>query len=280
MKLHSIIFFTLSVFPASISLTIPVVSYAAVPSQSRVPASSPANSPANSLSSSLASSLTSSLTSSLAKTKAALNMPTDERLEELQDQGPQGYRNLVEIMKDDGLSVESRWRAVTAAAEVGGDESIPDLEYALSSKDWFLRNAGLIGAQNVDRQLAINWAKKLLDDKALVVRVAAVSVLDELNDKSSIMLLWKTLAARENFQGRESLYIRRRIAEALTHLESPGSEGRFIALLKDPDDTLHPASIVALERLTGLRFGADDHDSLPVRRSRWLKWWKERSLGH
>ena len=69
-------------------------------------------------------------------TRAALGMPLRNRLEVLQAQGPEGYRNLVKLMFDPQMSMEVRWRAVTAAGRLGQKFSVPELEKALRSSEW------------------------------------------------------------------------------------------------------------------------------------------------
>jgi hypothetical protein len=208
-------------------------------------------------------------------TYEALRLPLGERMSALQLQGPQGYRNLRELMFDGKQSMETRWRAVTAAGLLGGKESRPELERALRAPEWFMRNAGLIAITNVDRGWALNWSRKLLSDKALVVRAAAVDALAELQDRASIALLWKKLDAKENFKGKQSLFIRRRIVETLAQLEGAGHEAKFIAVLSDRDESLHGPAIRALERITQKTMG-EPQEPVAFKKAHWQRWWKEK----
>jgi len=144
----------------------------------------------------------------------------------------------------------------------------------LIDRDWYMRNAGLIAMTNVDRELASSWARKLLSDKALMVRAAAVATLAELRDSAAAPLLWEKLYARENFKGHQSLFIRRRIVEALGRIESSGGEGRFVEVLADADESLHGPAIKALERMTKRTFGSPG-ESPGSKRAHWQQWWKE-----
>jgi HEAT repeat protein len=204
----------------------------------------------------------------------ALNLPLESRLQALRRQGPEGYRSLVQLMMDEKTPMEIRWRAVTAIGRIGGKESRPELERALGSKDWFMRNAGLIAMAGVDRGEAARWAKRLLSDKALIVRAAAVDTLAGLGDKSGADLLWEKLYSKENFKGKQSLFIRRKIVETLGQLEGKGREAKFIEILGDRDEDLHMAAIAALERISGLTLGTAK-DPLHLKRERWEAWWSE-----
>ncbi len=209
-------------------------------------------------------------------TSEALSLPLGNRLIVIREQGPDGYRNLVKIMEDTKQPMEMRWRAVTALGRIGGRESQPELEKALGSKEWYLRNAALVAMKNIDRETANGWARKLLNDKALMVRVAAVDTLALLRDSSASEVLWQKLYAPENFKGKQSLFIRRKIVEALALLEGRGGEARFVRVLEDHDSSLHPSAIGALERITQVKLGGKQ-DTTTMKRERWQAWWKEKT---
>ena len=212
----------------------------------------------------------------LEATRAALKLPLDERIQALQGEGPTGYRNLVQIMFDEKNSMDARWRAVTAVGRIGGELSRPELVRAFHSRDWYMRNAALVSAAHTDRGLAVEWARKLLSDKSLVVRTAAVNTLSELNDTTSSRLLWEKLYAKENFRGKQSLFIRHHIVETLARMESQGNESKFVDVLADHDETLYAPAISALEKLTQQSFGSSK-EPLKVKRAEWQRWWQEKS---
>jgi hypothetical protein len=213
---------------------------------------------------------------SLEATKSALGLPLANRMQVLLTQGEAGYRNLVNIMFDASASMDHRWRAVTAAGRIGGEEATPELARALKSKDWYMRNAALVSMSGINRDKAIEWARLLLSDKALLVRASAVQTLAALGDRSSASILWEKLYAKENFRGKHSLFIRRRILETLAKIESPGREQKFIEALNDSDETLHSVAVGALERMTNKKLGAAK-DTVRVKRGHWQQWWKEQS---
>ncbi len=247
---------TLAVMTAAIALLAPSPSSAAVPRGKAAAAARPDKIP-------------------MKRTLSALELPMGERISRLRHQGPQGYENLVGIMFDEKAEMDVRWKAVTAAGRLGGKEARPEIDRALKHEVWYMRNAGLVAARSMDRDIAIQAARSLLSDKALVVRSSAAEALADLGDRSSTDLLWRKLNAPENFKGGQSLFVRIKIAEALARLEKPGREAKFIGLLTDRDEALHAPAIQALERLTKKSVGPVD-GQLHERRAAWIKWWKEK----
>jgi HEAT repeat protein len=215
-------------------------------------------------------------TVSLSKTAEILNLPLENRVLALREQGESGYRNLVHLMFDEHQDLDTRWRSITAVARLAGALSKPELEKARHRREWFMRNAALVAMTEVDRTAALEWAKELIDDKALVVRAAAVDVIADLGGVEDNSLLWSKLNERINFRGNQSLFIRRRILETLAKNTEPGSEGRFIQVLHDRDESLHPMAIAALEKLTHQHLGKSK-EPLAFRKTYWLNWWKSRA---
>lgn len=208
-------------------------------------------------------------------TQEALDLPMANRIQVISAQGRAGYQNLVTLMFDTKSSMETRWRAVTTTARIGGLQAKPELERALQQNEWFMRNAALIAMAKVNREIALTWAHQLLSDKALVVRASAVEIMGDLGDKASAELLWQKLNAPENFHRKQILFIRRRIVETLASFDQPGTESKFVELLSDADASLHSIAIVALERITKVHF--NELGALQIQRERWLAWWREKS---
>ena len=176
-------------------------------------------------------------------------------------------------MESKSETFELRYKATTALAKIAGVKAKPEMAHAMSSPDWFIRNAGLIGMSTLDRTEALVWARKLLNDKALVVRSAAVDVITQARDTTSTNLLWQKLYAKENFRNKQSLYIRRHIVEALSEIDGKEHAAKFVALLQDKDDSLHEPAIEALERITHQAV-ATPGAPLQDRRAQWQKWYK------
>lgn len=208
---------------------------------------------------------------SKSQTLAVLDLPFPNRIAALRAQGPSGYKNLRGIMFDPKSKIDMRWRSTMAVGRLGGPLSLPELERAMKADVWELRSAALLAVSRFDRATASKWSRKLLKDKALLVRLTAVETLEAIQDRSSVPELWSQLNSRENFKRSQSLFIRRRIVEALAKLEATGSEARFVKLLDDGDPNLHLPAIQALERLTGQSLGKSN-DPVTRRRALWQQW--------
>jgi HEAT repeat protein len=200
----------------------------------------------------------------------------DLRIQELK-QIPKSTAQLVLIYQNKSESMAMRWRALTAYARIQGRLAYPELSKALNDKDWYMRNAALVSMSKLDTEKAKLWAKELLSDRALVVRMAAVEIIEQFGDDSSKSALWKGLEDRAHFRGQQSLFIRKRIIEALSKIEDPGSEKRFIDILSDRDETLHRPAISALERITRQHLGTNK-DRLPMKRAQWQQWWLGKNI--
>jgi HEAT repeat protein len=208
----------------------------------------------------------------LQSTKEALELPLAERLQTLKSDS-HSYENLKALMFAKGTAMDVRWKAVTAAGRVGGEKAKSDMVRALTAPEWFMRNAGLVALSNLDRTASLTWARKLLSDKALVVRAAAVDVISQSHDSLSANLLWTKLYSKENYRNHQSLFIRRRIVEVLADLDGKGHEAKFIALLQDKDDSLHEPAMEALERITKHTVG-NPGEPVQFRRAQWQQWYK------
>jgi hypothetical protein len=196
------------------------------------------------------------------------------KFDELRAMGPHIYGDLRKIAFDDARTLGVRWQAFMAMVRLGEKESLPEVDSALRSRDWFLRDAALKVLPVLDRDRAYKAAMDKLTDSALVVRTSAVDALAQLKDPRAADKLWTQLYSKENYIRHESLWIRRHIVAALADVAPAGSEGRFIRILDDADSSLFAPAIHGLERITKKKLG--DENIPPVyRRYYWKKWYKE-----
>lgn len=205
----------------------------------------------------------------LVSPESLLERPMTARLAEFKKLGFKAHKALEHIAFDRTQSLQIRWRAVTTMGKWDALQFRPQLDRALASKEWFMRNAALIALQNDERPRAIAWSQRMLEDKSLVVRTQAVRNLIELNASESEPLLWKEISNRRNFRKGESLWIRAHIAEALAHFAVQGRAQNFQKLLLDEDERLHKWALVGLETITGMRMSGKQ-EPLDVRRQKWL----------
>lgn len=198
-----------------------------------------------------------------------LEQPMTARLEQFRAQGLKGQEFLKRAAFDPMNPLQIRWRAITTMGRWDTLRFRPELDRALASKEWFMRNAALIALQYDDHTRAVAWSLKALEDKALVVRTQAVRNLIELNATETEPQLWKEMFAQKNFHKGESLWIREHIAEALARFNLPNRTANFRKLLQDEDSRVHRWAIKGLENNTGMKMTATG-ESIAVRRQKWL----------
>jgi HEAT repeat protein len=194
-----------------------------------------------------------------------------ERMDQLQVNPKSKYRALRELAFDQKAELRLRWKALMSLALIGREESLPELELAASSPDWFMRDAALKAMVRVSPDAARTWARRFLSDPALVVRTTAVLSIRELADKKSLDILWEKLYAPENFRGAQSLWIRRHIVQTIAAFRPKDSYGKFIKLMDDSDKTVSLAAVTALETTTGMKLGRPQ-DPLSVKTAYWRRW--------
>ena len=205
-----------------------------------------------------------------------LSLPLNNRLQSLRKLDHGRYDEIRALAFNAEQNMELRWRALLALPRLQPKRAVVDLDAALKSKEWFMRSSALLGWQSLGREPARARAESALKDKALMVRATAVDILADIGDTASAPTLWSALNDRNNYMNQQSLFIRRRIVEALSAMERAGSEAKFVAILADADSTLHEPAILALERLTGRRLG-QVREATQLKKGRWQKWW---AAGH
>ncbi len=166
------------------------------------------------------------------------------------------YSKVVDVAFDVQKPMSLRWKALMLASDLGKKSAYQDLLKASRSKEWFMRNAALVALKDQDDELSFQVAKKLIQDRALVVRSAAVEVVAQSSDAGARTLLWEELNKKYNFKNTSSLWIRSQIAEALANRPDTLEKNKFMALLSDKDSKVHPAAVVALEKMTGKVLGS------------------------
>jgi hypothetical protein len=185
-----------------------------------------------------------------------INLPSENRRMVLKDgQGERLYPEFQAVAFNESQPMSLRWRAIMAMAETKKDKSIPDLLRASRHDTWFMRNAALVAMSEVHPAEAEILAKKLLKDKALVVRSAAVEALRKQSGPEIRDLLWEELNQSYNFKNKQSLWIRPQIVEVLAAKPLNHELTMFTALLSDKDEKIQVPAVRGLEKLTGVKLG-------------------------
>lgn len=204
-----------------------------------------------------------------------LQVKGDKQLSLLKKLGPRVYDDLRKLSFNEKKVLGTRWRAFMAMVKLGQKESLPEIQKALKSKEWFLRDAAIKVMPAIDKDKALQAAMKGLNDKALVVRSTAVVTLKDLKQKQAAPKLWKQLYSKKNYAGNQSLWIRRQIVEALSVMATKSDVKSLIKVLDDADSTLFAPAIRGLERATGQKLGeASLHPSF--KRHLWIKWFNKK----
>ena len=194
---------------------------------------------------------------SLGSAMEILKLPPENRRSVAQEKGDEVYSHFVTVAFNDDQPMNLRWRALMAASEARGEKATDDLLKAGSHDQWFMRNAALVALKEVNPDQATKLAQKLVKDKALVVRSAAVLVLEENSAPEIRELLWAELDQSYNFKNSESLWIRHQIVEALAKNPKMQELKQFAKLLSDKDVRLQSPAIQGLEKITGVRLGSE-----------------------
>lgn len=163
----------------------------------------------------------------------------------------ESYKSLRATAFSEHEDMNVRWKALVKMVEMKKSGSRPDLEKALKSKVWYMRNVALLALDSFDQDAAFEAAKGQLDDPALVVRSAAVEILAKNRKRSDEAreLLWKELHDRQNKVQNRSLWIREQIAKHLSIDPKQEERQKFLKLVEEKEDQLRDQAQVALLKL-------------------------------
>ena len=166
--------------------------------------------------------------------KELLSMPEKNRERVAFKQNkPNLYPDLLKMAFNKEEGFQYRWKALTLAATLGGSNSTGDIQKACQSEEWFMKNACLLALQRINAKKSSEFAQKLLADKALVVRSAAVRVLAASLTPEKRDLLWDELNKDYNYRLKQSLWVRSQIIEALAKSPEKSELPLFAKSLRD-----------------------------------------------
>lgn len=202
-----------------------------------------------------------------------LSMPEANRKIMAAEKKIEIYPALIKLSNSTDQSMETRWKALTLAAFVGGAKALKDIEGHLKSPEWFMRNAALVSLQSYFPAKARSAAQELLKDRALVVRSAAVDVLAIRLDPKAREILWEELSAKHNYRKKQSLWIRGQILSQLAKTPLEKERSLFLKALGESEPSLHPSAVAALEKITQKNIGKAEQN-ISKKRSLWLQWAK------
>lgn len=208
-----------------------------------------------------------------------LSLPAGNRLQAAISASEQVSPELLKIVAGENETLESRWKSVTLYAALKKEASLPMLTQWAKSPQWFLRNASLVAARTVSAEKAHDIALQLLQDKALVVRSAAVDVLSEDLKAEDRKTLWKEFSASYNFHRQQSLWIRGQILKTLANVPERSEKANFALALEDKDSRVYAQAVQALEKITKLKLGDNLQiknkvkiEDMEKKRALWIQW--------
>ena len=160
--------------------------------------------------------------------------------------------------KNTSLQMQDRWQALmNATNHATGDDFIKITEF-IQSSDWYMRNASLIALDKSGNDVVYEQAKKLITDRALVVRSAAAEILSRLNNDDIKKIFSVELDKNYNFKGKNSLWIRNQMMNYLVKHAETTEKDFFVKYLNDQDIEIANLSTQALEKITDIRFSGTD----------------------
>lgn len=202
-----------------------------------------------------------------------LSLPGANRLEVAKKRGSEFAPSLEKLAFSPAEDYRVRWKSLILAAQIEGAKAGLFLDRAVKAPEWYIRNAGLLAYQDVLPKKAKVIAEKLLNDKALVVRSAAVQVLAQSMDESVRETLWDQIGNAKNFRKKQSLFIRGQILSVLAQDPREKEIPLYMKHLNESDTRLHSPAIAALERVTARKFG-NKKDTVDKKRDLWIQWAK------
>lgn len=203
--------------------------------------------------------------------REVLSMPAENRLAVAEARRAELAPELEKHAFDAKVDFAERWKAVVLVAQLKGPEARAFLERVRKSSEWFMRNAGLVAYQSVLPREAAGVAKTLLTDKALVVRSAAIAVLENHVDSEIRELFWNEIDQPRNFRKKQGLWTRPQMLEILAREPKEREAPLFLAYLRESDPRMHRHAVAGLEKLTRQTLGKSG-SPLEEKRDLWLKW--------
>ena len=211
----------------------------------------------------LATSVGAAIPNQIGKAYDILQLPSENQKSVIAKSPDHLYRDFVQLAFDDKISMKLRWKALMAAAQIRKEKSTVDLLKASSDSQWFMRSAALAALAEYNPSESEKVAKKLLKDKALVVRSSAVDILSQSSSPEVRDLFWEELHQKYNFKNKQSLWIRPQMLTALALKPKDQESTLFSQLLKEPEIQMQLIAVRGLEKLTGMKLG--DARTSPVK---------------
>lgn len=164
--------------------------------------------------------------------------------------------------QDSSVVMAERWGALLRAAELAQGEQLFKVAEFAKNKDWYMRNASLVALGKIKNDMVYDQAKKLINDKSLIVRSAAADILEQLNTSDVRKVFSEELNKAYNFNKGTSLWIRPQMMKYLSKKPNQMDKDFFVKHLYDKDLKVAALSTEALEKITQVRFSGQNSDEI------------------
>lgn len=171
---------------------------------------------------------------------------------------PDTFAGQLAVAKNVSLPMSARWSALIKASNLADHRQIEAIKQFTKSEDWYMRNAALVALKKFGQDYAEIEAIKLLGDKALVVRSAAVDIVAEKMTLNNKILLISELAKPYNFKGKQSLWVRPQIVNHILRVAGSDDRTFFAKCLFDQDPKVSKVAAQALTKITNISFSGKD----------------------
>lgn len=161
------------------------------------------------------------------------------------------FSSYIDSASNHKLGMNLRWAALIKAAEHSSPDQLNQIQNFSSNKIWYMRNASLVALNKINPVAAVAEARKLIRDKALVVRSAAVEILAANLNEENKALLAEELNKPYNFNKKSSLWIRMQIVEKISQSAGIIDRHFFVKNLFDSDKNIARLSAKTLSKITG-----------------------------
>lgn len=214
----------------------------------------------------------------VAEVSSFLSLPTEMIKQNSSRLGLEHLDILKNISRDSTNNVDLRWRALYLGAQIDLPRFLSEVRFALKSPEWFMRMAALNAAKDFSPNLAAEFARILIKDKALVVRTAAADILMKTANQKDREILWTSFFDKANSHKGKSLWLRPRLLNHLAKTSKPNELVRFASVLKDKDIKMQEIALQVLEEKSDIRIGTQN-TPMEKRKAMWLAWAKKEGFG-
>lgn len=195
-----------------------------------------------------------------------------KEFEEIVGIGAPAIPTLIEIFQDVSASWQSRWIAAMALGRLGEAKAWKTLKAGLKDPLFLIRMASVQALGNTKDPSVAPIVRKVLNDKAMVVRSVVVDTLARLRDTHSVEALMEELHLERNFHRGQSLWIREKILEALGLIGDERAVPTLLSVLNEKEGKIRIQACKALERILPNALDKESKGTQEDCGMHWLSW--------